>query len=224
MSRTYNMEIANLIDNFLKEDDWHYSFEEEDGVFRFGLRLENRLRHIRYLIKVNECDYSVYGISPVSADEEDAACMQSMAEYICRVNYGLKSGCFEMDMEDGEIRFHVHVYCKGILPSQEMIKRSIYTVAAMFEHYGQGLMDVIYGGKSAKAAYEACEKRTDSKAEVAQKLLELLRARGGGEEIQRLLSRLSAGEGAAPDDAQEDVEDDDDGDEGPMDVFEDADE
>lgn len=212
MSRTYNGEIANLINGFLKDDDWNFSFDQEEGIFRFGLKLGNKLRSIRYVIKVNECDFSVYGISPVGPDEEDAEGMQSMAEYLCRVNYGLKSGCFEMDMEDGEIRFRTYVYCKGVLPSEHMIRRSIYTVAAMFEHYGQGMTEVIFGGKSAKEAYDENEKRVSSRVDTARQLMELIRSSGSSDELHHSLLQLADRRAAAP--GQEHGEDDEEDDTG----------
>ena len=33
--KNYSAEIANAIKSYLKEDDWHFSFDEETGLFRF---------------------------------------------------------------------------------------------------------------------------------------------------------------------------------------------
>lgn len=38
MRKSYSREIAEAIRNFLDGDDWHYSFDEETGLFRFNLR------------------------------------------------------------------------------------------------------------------------------------------------------------------------------------------
>lgn len=35
-------------------------------------------------------------------------------EYITGANYGLRNGNFEMDVEDGEIRYKVYVNVKGM--------------------------------------------------------------------------------------------------------------
>ena len=40
----YSNEIANVVKQFLTDDDWHYSFDEERGIFDFGLRGEARFR------------------------------------------------------------------------------------------------------------------------------------------------------------------------------------
>lgn len=35
--REYSRELAEAIDNYLIENDWKISFDEDTGVFRFGL-------------------------------------------------------------------------------------------------------------------------------------------------------------------------------------------
>ncbi len=39
-SREYSRPIAEAIDNYLIENDWSISFDEESGVFRFGLSID----------------------------------------------------------------------------------------------------------------------------------------------------------------------------------------
>lgn len=41
--RTYSMSIANAVAEFLKKDDWHFSFDEKSWIFRFGLSLKGKL-------------------------------------------------------------------------------------------------------------------------------------------------------------------------------------
>lgn len=69
--------------------------------------------------------------------------MAIMAEFICRANYGLKNGNFELDMRDGEIRYKSFVDCEGLTPTTEMVRNSIHCPAAMFDRYGDGIVDII---------------------------------------------------------------------------------
>ncbi len=154
---TYSMEIVDAIKDFLIEDDWRFSFDEEKGLFKFGLSLHGKLKHVDYIIDIKEDEYLVYAISSIGADEGDAAMMANMAEFICRANYGLIKGNFELDFRDGEIRYKVHVACEGITPSTEMIKWSVYCPAQMFERYGTGIIDVVMNDASGKDAVEKCE-------------------------------------------------------------------
>lgn len=154
----YSETIAHAIQSFLKEDDWHFAFDEEKGVFRFGLSIRSKLKNINYIVDVRDNEYVVYAIAPVWADEKDKKMMANMAEFECRVNYGLVRGNFELDMRDGEVRFKYFVSCDGITPSQDMVRHSIHYPAVLFKSFGAGIIDIIYGGVSAKEAVERCEK------------------------------------------------------------------
>lgn len=156
--RIYSKDIATEINTFLKKDDWHFSFDEQRGVFKFGLSLKSKLKTVNYLIHVKEDEYIVYAISPIGADEDDKKMMSSMTEFVCRANYGLKNGNFELDMRDGEVRFKCFVDCEDIIPSTGVIRNSIHCPAAMFKQYGDGIIDVIFGNASAEEAIAKCEK------------------------------------------------------------------
>ena len=213
--RDYSMNIANAVCDFLNEDDWHFSFDQERGIFKFGLRLNGKLKKINYIVDIKDDEYLVYAISPLGADEEDSEMMANMAEFICRANYGLKMGNFELDFDDGEVRFKVHVLCKGITPTVEMIKRSIYCPASMFKRYGSGIVDIIFGNASGKDAVDKCEKHDES--EIRSILTELLCEEDGGtsvsgdDGIESMIARLAARFGVTDDDEQsaegDDIED-----------------
>lgn len=205
--RTYSMSIANAVTNFLKEDDWHFSFEEDRGIFRFGLALKGKLKKLSYIIDIKEDEYIVYAICSLGADEEDEQMMANMAEFICRANYGLKTGNFEFDFEDGEIRYKVHVCCEDITPSAAMIKRSIYCPASMFDRYGSGIVDIIFNDASGKEAVEKCEKRSES--EIRSLLAELLSdddTDDGDSDMDAMVTRLAARLGMTDENDSENAE------------------
>lgn len=197
--RTYSKNIADAIHNFLTEGNWHFAFDEQKGIFKFNLRVSGKIKKISYAIGVQENEYLVYGISPLGAETGDDKMMASMAEFICRANYGLNSGNFEFDMRDGEIRYKIYVDCRGITPSPEIMKRSIQYPAAMFERYGDGIVDIIFGNKTAKEAVEECEMSSEARADMAEMMARLAR----GENIDVMRTRLAARLGLAESDADE---------------------
>lgn len=210
--RTYSKKIANVVNTFLTEDDWHFSFDENHGIFNFGLSLKGKLKKINYIIDIKDDEYIVYTVSPLGADENDPQMMANMAEFICRANYGLKMGNFELDYNDGEVRFKIHVCCEDIAPTVAMVKRSIYCPASMFERYGAGIVDIIFNEASGKSAVEKCE--NDSESELRSLLTELL---GDAEEeprededmeemVARLAARLGITEDSETDKTTEDEE------------------
>lgn len=185
--RTYSKSIANAINNFLTEDEWNFSFDEQRGLFKFGLCLKGKIKKISYVVDVKEDEYIVYAISPLGVDDDDEKMMASMAEFICRANYGLKNGNFELDMRDGEIRFKSFVDCEGITPTLEMVKNRIHCPAAMFDRYGVGIVDIIFGNTTAKDAIAKCEKTP------AEELSAILGEDiDGDEDIEAMIARIAA--------------------------------
>lgn len=191
--KIYSTDIANAIKSYLKEDDWHYSFDEEKGLFKFGLSIRGKIKNISYIVDVRDDEYIVYAISPVCADEDDNKMMAAMAEFVCRANYGLKNGNFELDMRDGEVRFKCFVDCEGITPSKDMVQNSIHCPAVMFKRYGSGIVDIIFGNATAKEAVEKCEKATED--EVRSLLSKLMEGEGEGE-LGEMLAKLAERLGA----------------------------
>lgn len=159
---TYSENIVNEITHFPTEDEWNFSFDDQRGLFRFTLSIEGKIKKLDYIIDVREDEYIVYAISPIGADKDDKEIMASMAEFICRVNYGMRNGNFEFDMEDGEVRFKSYVDCDGSNPTAAIIKNSIYCPAVIFDNYENGIADIIFNHISAKEAEERCERAIES--------------------------------------------------------------
>lgn len=186
-NRTYSKSIADAINSFLTEDDWHFSFDDQRGLFKFGLNLKGRIKNVRYIVDIKDDEYVVYAISPIGADEDDEKMMAIMAEFICRANYGLKNGNFELDMRDGEIRYKSFVDCEGLTPTTEMVRNSIHYPAAMFDRYGAGIVDIIFGNSTAKEAVAKCEKSPE------EELRALLGEEfDGDEDMEAMIARLAA--------------------------------
>ncbi|MCR4887589.1 MAG: YbjN domain-containing protein [Ruminococcus sp.] len=203
----YNKKIANAIHNFLKEDDWHFSFDEQKGSFRFGLSLKGKLRNVKYSVHVREDDYSVYVTSPLSADADDKDMIARMSEFICRANYGLIRGSFELDVCDGEIQFKFYVPCNGSMPSDKTIGESIYIPSQMFKKYGEGIVNIIFRDTSAEEAIMKCENSGDNRVRrLIQQLIEEDEDATPETIMARLMERLGSEElGGDEDEDSDDI-------------------
>lgn len=189
----YSNEIADSIREFLEKDDWHFSFDSDKGVFRFGVSVGNKLKNVSCRILVHDDCYTVYAVSPIGPDEDNKKMMNNMSEFICRANFGLRNGNFEMDFRDGEIRFKTFVNCgNDIKPASEIIKESIYTPVAMFDKYGSGITDIIFQDVAAAKAVTKCE---ESDEEELQEVIEVITS-GNGIDAQEMMKRLEARLGA----------------------------
>ena len=145
--------IAQRIQQYLDGEDFHYDFNPEEGIFRFGVVMPNKLQNIQYLIHVLDNRFISYAFCPMGAGEAK----EKVAEFLHRANYGMLVGNFEMDYSDGEIRFKYSHVCRDALPSKEQVEESILLPARMFKTYGDGLLAVIFGVKEPQEAVEESE-------------------------------------------------------------------
>ena len=142
----------------------------------------NGIRYADQVIRVGEEDFSSMLICPIEADESNSKEMEVMAEFFCRANYGLKNGCFELDYDDGEIRYRSFVDCGGQIPTKAVIRRSICVPTAMLHRYAPGILDIVFGGsEDAEAEVEKCE--GEILGDVSRKLKEV------GGELMRMLRK-----------------------------------
>jgi len=159
MAEKYSFQIAESIQQFLEDDNWHFQFMEDEGMFRFNLQMNGRLRKIEYVLQVRENDYIVYAICPLNVDKDDPDVMQGVNEFLARVNYGTVNGNFEIDYSDGEVRYKTYVNCEDIILSTKVIRDSIYIPATSFKQYGDGLVQMMFTDESAERVYAGCRKK-----------------------------------------------------------------
>ena len=55
--KKYSLEIADAIRNFFDSGDWHYSFDDENGIYRFGLNIPGKMKTLQYVIDLKESDF-----------------------------------------------------------------------------------------------------------------------------------------------------------------------
>jgi hypothetical protein len=106
--------------------------------------------------------FEVLGFASVRIPE---GARPSIAETIVRANYGLRVGKFEMDYDDGELRFQVaHVLTDGVL-DDTIIARSFGTAMTMLDRYLPAILSVVYGNELPKDAVRSVEQPDVSEAE-----------------------------------------------------------
>ena len=193
----YSKELVSIVKKFLVDEDWQFSFDENIGVFDFSLRVKSKIQEIIYNVDVQEDKIIVYGMCPINVDHTDEYMMQQMAEFLCRANYNLMNGCFELDFRDGEIRFRSFIDCDELRPSIEVIYNSIYCTAMTLKRYAPGIWDIIFSNCTAKEAIEECDKHLDD--EIISMLSEVARedivTPDIAERIERLVAKYESSEG-----------------------------
>lgn len=142
------------IKKFFDKNQWKYNFDEDDKVFVSGLNMGNVLGNVKILIPMYEDHYNVYSILNSKAEKKY---YPVIAEFLHRANYGLRCGNFEMDYEDGEIRYKTYVNFNDTSVSEEIVEESILVGMAMIDTYGKGLVKLMLGEGKPEEIVEYCE-------------------------------------------------------------------
>ena len=88
----YDDVLVNRVKEFLDKAGWHYSFDDDMGVYEFTVRTKSMIKKINYMIDVQGNKILVLGVSPIGANPDDPKMMAELAEFICRSNWSLMNG------------------------------------------------------------------------------------------------------------------------------------
>lgn len=154
----YSESIVRAVKEALAAEEIKHSFDEEMGVFKFGFNLPGKISTVNMRFAIHESDCVLYTFMGISFDKDDESVVKNMNDFINRANYGLRCGCFEIDVRDGEIRYKVFMDCSGLEgPTKEMVSRAIYISVSMIKRYSKGLLGVIFSDMSSDYAIRLCE-------------------------------------------------------------------
>ena len=98
--------------------------------------------------------YSVCGNKPT---EDKYTVMQ---EFLTRANFGLRIGNFELDLQDGEIRFKTSIQFAGEVQAELMIEQCLLINIMTMERYLPGILQVIFTDISPEQAIAQIESQT----------------------------------------------------------------
>lgn len=147
-------ELYNIAEAYCRSQNWHYSADRERYLISFGMNLKNKLKSTKVWIDVKETTIVVFAVCPLNADPADRP---KIAEFITRANYGLLLGNFELDYQDGEVRYKATISAMTSLPSMDDVERVVDVTFLMMQRYGDGLCKLIMGYGEPEELIKECE-------------------------------------------------------------------
>lgn len=154
---SYSLDLAHRVEEYLNSQEWHFDFDGERGNFKFGMNIDSKVKNVDMRILMGDDFFTVYGTVPMRADENDFLTMRSLGEYFSRANYGLRTGNFEIDFNDGEMRYKASLFAPDQLPTLRMVERVVDMPFVMWRRYGNGMISVLYGGGEPAKEIEQAE-------------------------------------------------------------------
>ena len=140
--------------HLLDEREVRYEPNEDFQTVRTDLRGEVGLYRIVAHVDTDMDLFQVFGHSSLLVPE---GCRPAIAEAVARANYGLQVGKFELDVNDGDLRFQAAQIMTDNTVGEEVIDRLIGTTIAMLDWYLPAFLSVIYGNELPKDAIQCVE-------------------------------------------------------------------
>lgn len=150
----YSGAIADTLRELFSASGILASFEDKNGVgvFTIRMKLHCRLQSAQMVAIVREDSFSTITTLPLTADMDHRL---AMAEYLTRANWGMRNGNFELNMNDGEIRYKTYVHVGQEKPDMAACRLATMLPFLMIDRFGDGLIDVLFGFKTPREAFEA---------------------------------------------------------------------
>jgi hypothetical protein len=128
--------------NFFEEDGWPFVQIEGEPLLQMVFQGENGKWTCYAKARDDQEQFVFYSVCPINAPDSKRL---AVAEFLTRANSGMIIGNFEMDFEDGEIRYKTSIDVEDDSLSSAVIKRLVYANVMMMDAYLPGIMSVIYG-------------------------------------------------------------------------------
>jgi hypothetical protein len=136
---------------FLEAEGWHPRQLEDTPIYQMSFAGEHGPITCYVQVRVEEEILLCYAVAPVQVEE---ALRPAVAEFVARANYGLWIGNFEMDWDDGEVRYKSSLDFEGVALTSELIRNTISPAVQMMVCYLPGLVGVMDGKPPAQALSE----------------------------------------------------------------------
>ncbi len=149
--------ILSQLVRFFEDDGWAFEQISDLPALRTGFSGENGKWTCYAHAREEVHQFVFYSLLPVNTPQDK---LDAMAEFMTRANYGMIVGNFELNYEDGEVRYKTSIDIGEGDLSLLLVKQLIYPNVATMDLYLPGLMAVIYSNTSAADAIAKVEGRS----------------------------------------------------------------
>jgi hypothetical protein len=146
--------LFSAVIDYMEEEAWKYEILEGETIIRFNFK--GSAGRVLCYGEVDEakCWLTFYSYMPVNVPTEK---MTDAAEFICRANRGMRIGNFELDYQDGEVRYKTSIDTEGGELTTKMIDNLLRANLSAINRYFNGLMELIYSDTPASDLIQRIE-------------------------------------------------------------------
>lgn len=144
---------------FFDKQGWSYNQCSDRPVIHTGFTGDNGRWNCVAIAGPKDEHLLFLSILPCkAAPNRRAAC----AELLTRVNFGLTHGCFELDYEDGELRYRTGVALASAEASPELVEHLVFSNLCTVDRFFGAIMKVLYADASPKSALNPTKRKKSS--------------------------------------------------------------
>ena len=137
--------MKNTIKEALENIDFSYQITRDDPhqtVLKMGVSMECGRADSYVDIRPEQKQVIIYTIFPTTIPEPKR---KLVSDFITRANFGLIIGNFELDMQDGQIRYKSAYFYDDTFPnSGDLFIGNLFATFNMMEKYLPGIMSIVY--------------------------------------------------------------------------------
>ncbi|MBS1260941.1 MAG: hypothetical protein MAG453_00258 [Calditrichaeota bacterium] len=152
-------ELYAQVRSFLSEDGWNPQPIPGTNVIETGFQGDNGAMFCRAHMLEEKRQVVFYSILPNKTPETRR--VETM-EFITRANYALGVGNFELDLDDGEVRFKTSIDVEGGTLSPTMLETLVYLNVLTMDRYLPGLNAVMFADTDPRAALREVKDELES--------------------------------------------------------------
>ena len=147
----YQQDLADAWLDHFRTHGVKYSFDAEHGIIMFEMRLDKcKISTAKVIIILRESFFTVFTVLPLQCEEQHRS---ELAILLNRINYTIALGDFEMNADNGEIRFRYSVDTKEYIPGDEMMVRSIAFGLHKIQEWADPVTAILFGLTTADKAF-----------------------------------------------------------------------
>ncbi len=148
---------TSVVEQALTDAGWPFSREDDgDGMIDYLLPIANSAFIEAFVMRLSEQHERLvlYVLFRPKAKKEHRA---ELCEFVARANHGMGDGNFEMDVDEGSVRFRVSLDFTEVSLPALLVRNMILDAMNTIELYEGALARVIAGKAKAKSALRAAE-------------------------------------------------------------------
>lgn len=148
-SPAFGTPFQSLIDH-CEANELNFAIFAEEKRIRLNICRRHALYTCHLRISNDDEIFQIHMNYPVLAKDEKMR--PHVLEFFTRVNYGLVLGAFELDLRDGEARYHISHLIGDSRLDDDVIRRLIGSALSTSDRYFPAYMRVLFGGDTPEDA------------------------------------------------------------------------